>query len=101
MGFIGDDYEAWRILVLGINPGNGQRNFRSGSDSRMIPLLHAFAAQPDEQTYKVAMKAQMEAFPSWPASQELWPLIEGEGIALSEIAYVNANPYRADNVSEP
>ncbi len=94
-GFVGSTYDVRRVLVLGINPGNGPRASRSAADAKMMPALHAFVSSPEETTYAVAMQAQMDAFPNWPASKEIGPILENEGIARTEIAYANANPYRA------
>jgi hypothetical protein len=95
LGFVGSTYEVRRILVLGINPGNGPRASRSAADAQMMPALYAFVSNPEEVTYAAAMQAQMDAFPNWLASKEIGPILENEGVARNEIAYANASPYRA------
>jgi hypothetical protein len=97
IGFIGDNYNARRILIVGINPGNGPRDSRSPSDAVMFPALYKFIEAPNHETYAGAMAAQMRAFPSWLASKELGPVLDQEGVALDDIAYINASPYRAGN----
>ncbi|HEY5347226.1 MAG TPA: hypothetical protein VIJ72_03465 [Rhizomicrobium sp.] len=97
VGFIGDNYDERRILVVGINPGNGPSNFRSPSDAAMFLPLYRFVETPSHETYAEAMAAQMTAFPSWLASQELGPKLDLEGVTTNDIAYINASPYRAGN----
>jgi hypothetical protein len=65
-GFVGRCYESRRVLVVGINPGNGSNDGRSLSDEEMMPVLHRFIAEPNETTYEVALEAQAKAFPGWP-----------------------------------
>jgi hypothetical protein len=62
-GFIGDQYEKKRLVVVGIMPGNGSRKQRSQSDSEMMPILHAFNQSPTPSTFEEAMKAQLDGFP--------------------------------------
>jgi hypothetical protein len=97
IGFVGDNYDKRRILVIGINPGNGPGDFRSPSDAVMFPALYKFFEMPNHETYAAAMAAQMEAFPSWLASKEIGPTLGQEGITTNDIAYINASPYRAGN----
>jgi hypothetical protein len=95
-GFVGDEYERRRMLILGINPGNGPDAARSPSDSEMMPILHHFLANPSEGTFAAAMNAQMKAFPCWLASKEIGPILRDECVKEIEISYANASPYRAD-----
>ncbi|HWA68415.1 MAG TPA: hypothetical protein VG821_01110 [Rhizomicrobium sp.] len=99
IGFVGEAYEIRRILVLGINPGNGSSNTRSPEDSKMMPALHDFVSDSNRGAYAAAMQAQMIAFPNWLASKEIGPILKDEGVNLAEIAYANANPYRVEGNS--
>ena len=94
-GFVGKYYEARKIAVIGINPGNGPDDHRTQSDEEMMPVLRRFVVEPNEATYAAASFAQARAFPFWLASKEIGPILEGEGIGADEIAYANACPYRA------
>jgi len=96
-GFVGRDYESRRILIIGINPGNGPDGSRTLSDDEMMPALHRFVAEPTEVTYEAASLAQAKAFPNWLASKEIGPILEAEGLTTNDVAYANASPYRAGN----
>ena len=97
LGFIGDNYDGQRILVVGINPGNGPSDSRSARDAAMFPALYEFVEAPSHETYAKAMSAQMAAFPLWLASKEIGPILDAEGLTPNDIAYINASPYRAGN----
>jgi len=96
-GFVGRSYLHGGVLVLGINPGNGKPNVRSEDDAKMMPRLHAFKNNPNEETYLNAMEAQFEVYPRWQASKEINSKLVEAGIEIEAIAYSNACPYRGND----
>ena len=96
IGFIGDDYRFGGLVIVGINPGNGDRHMRNVGDERMMPALHAFSQRPDdEEAYKKAMAAQLQGFRGWSSTQELRASLAFLRLPLDAVAYTNANTYRA------
>ena len=58
LGFVGANYAAHRVLLLGINPGNGGNNQkRIPADDKMMPAMYAFAREPTEQNF-VALRGR-------------------------------------------
>jgi hypothetical protein len=59
-GFVGEQYETKRVLLLGINPGNGRLNDRqTHEDERMMPVLQRFSHNPTEENFICASQAYM------------------------------------------
>jgi len=96
IGFIGQDYKFGGLVIVGINPGNGDRHMRNVSDERMMPALHAFSQRPDdEEAYKKAMEAQLHGFRGWSSTEELRVSLAFLRVSIDAVAYTNANTYRA------
>jgi hypothetical protein len=88
IGFIGDDYKFGGLVIVGINPGNGDRHMRSVWDERMMPVLHAFSQRPDdEEAYKRAMAAQLQGFRGWSSTQELRTSLAFLRVPADSVAY--------------
>ena len=98
-GFVGRHYNHGGLLILGINPGNGHRSrgVRSKSDETMMPALYALKNTPSEENYQNAMDAQLEGSSDWEATSEINQKLTEAGVDITEIAYTNALPYRAEN----
>jgi hypothetical protein len=100
-GFIGHDYKFGGLVIVGINPGNGDRHMRNVSDERMMPALHAFSQRPDdEEAYKKAMEAQLQGFRGWSSTEELRVSLAFLRVPINAVAYTNAITYRAGKKAE-
>tara|TARA_R110002096_G_C14368404_1_gene704641 strand:- start:89 stop:781 length:693 start_codon:yes stop_codon:yes gene_type:complete len=99
-GYVGEDYEEARVLLLGINPGNGPNDVRHASDEKMMPALIEFAKNPSPNSFEEAARAYQEACESWPIWKRHCSEIIGAGcLTLSQIAYANCLPYRTESCS--
>ena len=100
-GFIGDRYQETRVLLLGINPGNGKRDRRSAGDARMIPVLAAFQRNPTNEAFKAAMIAYQNECRGWPVWTRHCAEVIGAGkLSFDEIAYSNVLPWRTQSGSK-
>ena len=99
-GFVGPRYAERRVLILGINPGNGNDLVRSTSDERMIPVLSKFFREPSEQNFIDAQRAYRTECESWHVWKRHCSQVIGAGkLSLDEIAYGNCLPYRTASES--
>lgn len=93
-GYVGVRYEETRVLLFGINPGNGRRDFRSPADERMMPKLVRFRDDPSGESFRCASAAFAEACQTWPVWRRCGELF-GEGkLSLDQVAYSNCLPWR-------
>jgi hypothetical protein len=101
-GYVGQRYARKRVLLLGINPGNGPDNLnRSAVDARMIPILVRFAQDPSPEHFLQAQRAYEAECKTWPIWRRHCAEITGAGkLALDEIAYSNCLPWRTDSQSK-
>jgi hypothetical protein len=89
-GYVGRGYSTTRIILLGINPGNGHNQMRSQADARMMPALYRFAENPTEANYAQATQAYLAECQTWPVWKRHCAEVIGAGkLALGEIAYSN------------
>ncbi len=94
-GYVGVRYEEHRILLFGINPGNGPRDFRSPADERMMPKLIRFRDDPSGESFQCASAAFAEACQTWPVWRRCCSELFGEGkLSLDQVAYSNCLPWR-------
>jgi len=100
-GFVGSNYDQTRVLLLGINPGNGPRDDRrTPGDERMMPALHAFAELPTIENFKSATEAYKAECWHWPIWKRHCAEVIGSGkLSLDEITYSNCLPWRTASKS--
>jgi hypothetical protein len=101
-GYVGKNYAGTRVLLLGINPGNGPKDAvsRSFTDERMMPTISAFAANPTADTFVLAQAAQKVECQTWHVWRRHCAEIFGAGgISLEQIAYSNCLPWRSGSAS--
>lgn len=96
LGFVGANYQAHRILLLGINPGNGGNNQkRNPADDKMMPAMYAFVREPTEQNFVAASRAYQTGFETWGPRLLRCPELFGPGkLAVSDVAYATCLPWR-------
>lgn len=100
-GFVGEHFASSRVLLFGINPGNGPETVtRSATDARMMPVLVAFAADPTPSNYLRAQAAYRAECQSWHVWKRHCSEILGAGkLSFDEIAYSNCLPWRTGSNS--
>jgi hypothetical protein len=101
-GYVGRGYTTTRVLLLGINPGNGRETInRSVTDERMMPALIKFAQHPSPENFKAAQQAYQAECSSWHIWRRHCAEITGAGkLSLDNIAYSNALPWRTGSESK-
>jgi hypothetical protein len=87
-GFVGDAYCEKRVLILGINPGNGPKDdMPTPADARMMPMLQAFAREPSEQTFSRVSMVYMAECQRWPVwKNNCREILGAGGLSFSHIA---------------
>jgi hypothetical protein len=109
-GYVGRGYPSTRVLLLGINPGNGRETVtRTATDERMMPMFIQFARDPSPETFTSAQRAYQGECSTWHIWRRHCAEITGAGkLSLDEIAYSNTLPWRTgsessfdDAVAEP
>jgi hypothetical protein len=101
-GYVGNDYAGVRVLLLGINPGNGPKGAvsRSPTDARMMPTISAFAANTTKDNFLLAQAAQKIECQTWHVWRRHCAEIFGAGgLSLEQIAYSNCLPWRSGSDS--
>jgi hypothetical protein len=100
-GFVGREYASTRVLLLGINPGNGRETItRSATDERMMPILIEFAQDPSSANFIAAQSAYQAECATWHIWRRHCAEITGAGkLSLDDIAYSNSLPWRTGNES--
>jgi hypothetical protein len=100
-GFVGRAYTKTRVLLLGINPGNGREtNTRTATDERMMPSLIRFARDPSPTNFTVAQGAYQAECANWHIWRRHCAEITGAGkLSLDDIAYSNSLPWRTGSES--
>jgi hypothetical protein len=107
-GYVGPQYPATRVLMLGINPGNGPDKIRSASDELLLGALRRFVADRTVESFLEAQRAYRQVCRSWPVWKRHCAAVIGAGkLSLDDIAYSNCLPWRtaseaafADSVAE-
>jgi hypothetical protein len=100
-GYVGHGYTSTRVLLLGINPGNGRETIsRTATDERMMPTLIHFAQDPSPENFKSAQQAYQAECSTWHIWRRHCAEITGAGrLSLDDIAYSNALPWRTGSES--
>jgi hypothetical protein len=100
-GFVGSRFAEARVLLLGINPGNGPRNdIRTPNDARMMPSIRQFAEDPTEKNFVDASNAYQAECKHWPIWKRHCSEIVGAGkLSIDDIAYSNCLPWRTESQS--
>jgi hypothetical protein len=94
-GFTGKRFESTRILLLGINPGNGSGQVASASDQAMLPHLRTFAESPSADNFLRAQAAYFEACESWSIwDRHCTDILTTANLTSESIAYSNCLPWR-------
>jgi len=99
-GYVGTQFLQSRVLLLGINPGNGNNASRSRQDQTMMPALHKFADNLSPVAFLEAQNAYKSVCQSWPVWRRHCSEVIGAGrLSLEDIAYANALPWRTGSES--
>jgi hypothetical protein len=99
-GYVGSNYAERRILLLGINPGNGLRNGRNDGDAAVMPALYEFCAHPTIANFIRAQRKYEEVCSAWRLwGTECQALLADSGLRSSDVAFTNALPYRTGSVA--
>jgi hypothetical protein len=99
-GYVGVNYEAKRILLLGINPGNGPRDRRNPGDQKVMPALNNFAKEKSPASFVAAQLAYREACQGWLLwGRECSELLASAGLGMDDVAFSNALPWRTKSES--
>ncbi len=98
---MGSHYSNARVLILGINPGNGPRDdFRTPEDEMIMPALHRFAAEPSPENFEVATEAYKIQCQRWHVWTRHCAEVIGAGkLSLEDIAYSNCLHWRTGSES--
>lgn len=100
-GFVGTRYLEKRVLLVGINPGNGPTNdLPTKGDARMMPALMQFSENPTSENFRSASLAYQEECQAWPIWKRHCNEVLGPGrLLFDEIAYSNCLPWRTESRS--
>lgn len=101
-GYVGADYRSLRVLLLGINPGNGPKraNDRSQGDKQMMPALHRFSEIRSPESFLEAQSAYKCVCQSWAVwGRHCDELLTNAGLSIDQIAYSNCLPWRTASES--
>lgn len=94
-GFVGDRYSASRVLLLGINPGNGDNQKRNAADDIQMPPLADFARTRTVEAFKAAQNAYRQVCQAWPMWRRHCSEVIGAGLlTLDDNAYSTCLPWR-------
>jgi hypothetical protein len=99
-GFVGQQYNKSRLLIIAINPGNGPRDKRDRGDETSLPALERFVQDRTHASFAFALQAYREVCPGW----SIWrhhglPVIKAAGLSLDDVAYANCLPWRTRSES--
>jgi hypothetical protein len=99
-GYVGPRYPETRVLLLGINPGNGSSNSRSRGDEVAMPALHRFVRDRSASSFLEAQRVYQKVCESWPIWRRHCSQVIGAGLlSMDEIAYSNCLPWRTASES--
>ena len=94
-GYVGTDYQLSRVLILGINPGNGPRSRRDAGDAISLPAFRQFAADLSPQSFQRAQSAYRQVCHGWPIwRRHCVPLLEAGRLSADDVAYSSCLPWR-------
>lgn len=94
-GYVGEQYSTKRVLLLGINPGNGDNEQENSGDEVMMPLLKKFVEEPTPANFRQAQQAYQKVCVDW----DIWKthvtkILKAGRLNSDEIAYSNCLPWR-------
>jgi hypothetical protein len=99
-GYVGSRYEARRVLLLGINPGNGPRAVRSTGDRTAMPALRRFVTQKTPASFVAAQQAYRSVCEGWAVwGRQCYELLRSSGLDMEDVAFTNALPWRTASQS--
>lgn len=99
-GFVGSEFASVRVLLLGINPGNGPSHAVTAADLRMMPPHREFALEPSVENFEAANAAYARECVGWPVWSRHCAEVIGAGkLALTQVAYSNCLPWRTQSQS--
>lgn len=94
-GYVGSKYSETRVLLLGINPGNGPRGERSPGDKTAMPALHRFATERTPLCFHLAQQAYLSVCEGWAVwGRQCYELLRAGGLSMEDVAFTNALPWR-------
>jgi hypothetical protein len=94
-GYVGSRYENRRILLIGINPGNGPRKQRSTGDETAMPALLHFVTQRTPESFQAAQQAYRKVCQGWAVwGRQCDELLSAGGLGMEDIAFTNGLPWR-------
>jgi len=100
-GYVGSKYPQTRVLMIGINPGNGQNHARNSGDEVMMPPLHKFIVDHSVNSFLEAQRAYQIVCESWPMWKRHCSEVIGAGrLRMDEIAFTNCLPWRTASESK-
>lgn len=99
-GYVGARYRETRVLLMGINPGNGPSDFPTSSDRQLMPALVKFAQQRSPESFIEAQRAYQSVCRGW----DIWKrhcskVIAAGRLSVDKIAYSNCLPWRTESES--
>ena len=101
-GYVGTNYQPLRVLLLGINPGNGpeKAKARSAGDVQMMPAHHRFVEVRSARAFLDAQNAYKSVCQSWAVwGHHCAELLANNHLSIEQIAYSNCLPWRTASQS--
>lgn len=99
-GYVGAQFQSHRVILLGINSGNGHDEKQSEGDKAMMPALRSFASRPSPESFIKAQSAYRAVCQSWPMwGNHCSGLLADVGLSIDHIAYSNCLPWRTASQS--
>ena len=99
-GYVGTRFAQSKVLLLGINPGNGDDIKRSHQDNKMMSALHQFSVDLSVTSFIEAQSSYKSVCQSWWVWQRHCSEVVGAGkLAFEDVAYSNALPWRTQSES--
>lgn len=98
-GYIGKNYQQYRILLVGQNPGICPPSMKS-RDSVYMKALIELGENPTFLNYEKLYQILQDFIPDWPVNRNYFPLEEC-GLGLEDIAYCNVVRCRTDKNKTP
>lgn len=99
-GFVGSSFARTRVLLIGINPGNGPDGKRTAGDEIAMPVLRRFFEERSEVSFSMSQHAYKGVCESWPMWRRHCSEVIGAGrLLMDEVAYTNCLPWRTNSKS--
>ncbi|MEH6585037.1 MAG: uracil-DNA glycosylase family protein [Halioglobus sp.] len=86
-GWVGNNYEEHRVLLVGQNPGVPPANMQA-RDAIYTAALRQLESSSSRADYEHLYKVLKSFVPEWPVQRNYFPLSES-GLGLEDIAYCN------------